>query len=199
MKILKLTALILLVSILAACVTPVSKDRYAQAYEERFQIQNVLPVSIEGFSYQGAIAYPDPWGYSLRYEYGENHMVYSDIYIYPVPSEMAKYNQNEIVNGMTNAALREIDLLKQRGAYSEFEVVGTTTTHLLGEYLKRVDIYLVKHNLASYSLLFLTEKDGKLIKARMTMPDNEANRNNVTWQKFINEIFSIIIENIDKA
>ena len=199
MKISKLICLIFLVSVLTACTAPVSKDQYGLVHGEHFQILDVLPNNIEGFLYQGSTTYPDPWGYSLRYTYSKSNMVYSDIYIYPVPEEARKYSQKEIVNGMTDAALSEIELVKKRGAYSEFEIIEKSTSRLLGDYLTRVDIYLVKHNLASYSLLFLTERDGKLIKARMTMPDNEFNRNSVTWQKFIYKVFSNILENIEKA
>ena len=199
MKLVKYAYLSLLVSMLAACATPARKAQPGLVHGDHVKLLDVLPDNIEGFLYQDSTTYPDPWGYSLRYAYSENSRVYSDIYIYPVPKEMREYSQEEIVNGMTNAALREIELVKQRGAYSEFQIIEADASHMLGEYLTRVEMYLVKNNLASYSLLFLTERDGRLIKVRMTMPDNESNRKSATWQKFINTILSGILKNIEKA
>lgn len=158
-----------------------------------------LPAKLEGFSYENSTTYPAPWGYSLRYGKNTTHRTYSDIYIYPIPKEANGYKHEEIVYGITKEALREIEYAKEKGAYSEFKVISKGTFYLNGKLATRVEIFLVRNNLSSYSLLYVTESEGKLIKARMTMPDNESNRNNESWNKFIDKVFSIILSNIEKA
>ncbi len=190
---------IILVALLAACSTTTKNAQLGAINGEKLEILDALPREIEGFIYRGAKSYPDPWGYSLRYQLERNQLTYSDVFIYPVPGEAEGYGQKEVVISMSNQALKEIDIAKEQGLYSKYSVINRRTFEINGNFTIRIDIFLVKSNLESYSLLFLTESNGKLIKVRMTMADNESNRNNTAWQKFAVKVITTIFNNIEKA
>jgi hypothetical protein len=198
-KLISSIMLLVLVAILTACTPPTRESREDVAGSERYPILEVLPRHIEGFSYKGMRVYPDPWGYSLRYGNDSNQGVYADIYLYPVPQELRGREQEDIVMNKTNEALEEIDYFKRKGVYSAFEVISRDAFEILGNKTSEVEIQLVRDNLALYSLLFVTESKGKLIKARMTMPNNEANNGSEAWKRFVESVFTVILNNIDKA
>lgn len=192
-------ALLCIVVLMAGCSTPTKQASNGITHGKHYPIMEVLPDSIEGFSYVGSATYPQPWGYSLRYRSGASRWTHSDIYIYPAPKADKPQSHQELVVGMTRQALEEIDYAKQRGAYSSFQILDQRKFTLNGKMATRIDMVLVKDNLVSYSLLYVTESQGKLLKVRMTMPDNEANRNNARWQRFAETVFNTIMANMDKA
>ena len=163
------------------------------------EILQVLPAEIDGFAYQSAKTYPTPWGYSLRYRLIDNPLVYADVFVYPVPRKIENLDHTERVKAMTDQALVEIRSATEQGDYSEVRLLDGQEFRILSAYTTRIDLYLVKDNLESFSLLFLTESNDKLLKVRMTMPDNYSNRNNENWQRFVESAFTVILENIDKA
>lgn len=167
--------------------------------DETYEILQVLPKTIEGFNYVNAHTYPEPWGYSLRYVYQGNQQIHSDIYIYPVPEGALKYQHKDIVAGMTSQALREIEIAMNKGMYSDFNIINKRAFKIQDNITTRVDVQLVRNNWEMFSLLFVTERNGTVLKARMTMPYNELNKNNEAWQKFVEQAFSIILGNLDKA
>jgi hypothetical protein len=199
MKISNLVTLVILAIALASCASPNNQRPDQVTHGEHYPILDVLPRRIEGFTYEGSSTYPDPLGYSLRYQNDNNLHAFADIYLYPAPPGAASFTHEEIVVGVTNEALQEIDYFKQRGLYSEFKIISSGTFEIQGKTVSRVEIHLVKNNLVLYSLLYVTESDGKLIKARMSMPNNDANRTNEAWTRFIKSAFATIINNIDKA
>lgn len=199
MKLFYKTLFIILIITSSACTVPVRQSQNKVTHDEHYVILDVLSKQVDGFSYEGSTTYPAPWGYSLRYRNNESKRTYADIYIYPVPREAVDYKHKDIVFSITNDALHEIDYAKERGVYSKFNVISKGTFEILDNVATKVEISLVKDNLVSYSLLFVTESSGKIIKARMTMPDNELNRNNEAWNKFVAKTFSIILKNIEKA
>lgn len=189
----KLMLLFVAAIFLGACSTASVK-----APEKEPEIVSVLPRMIEGYSYMGSYVYPkEEYGYSIRYTLGSNN--HADIYIYPVPEQLKKFSHNDIVFGMTGNAISEIALAQEKGFYHEFEILNKSAADNAGLILSKVEAKLVKNNLVSYTILYLTENGGKLIKARITMPDNEGNRSNNKWDDFIGEIFGFILSNIDKA
>jgi len=163
------------------------------------EILQVLPAEIDGFAYQGAKTYPSPWGYSLRYRLVDNPLVYADVFVYPVPQKIENLGHTERVKAMTDEAILEIRSAAEQGAYSEARLLDGQEFRILSAYTTRIDLFLVKENLESFSLLFMTESNDRLLKVRMTMPDGYSNRNNDNWQRFVESVFSVILENIDKA
>lgn len=184
---------------LTACSTPVKKSQNDISHGKHYAILDILPKEIEGFSFVDTKTYPDPLGYSLRYRNNKNQLTYADIYIYPIPKEAIGLSHKELVLLATKLAFRDIEYVKKKGSYSRYDIISNDSFGLLGKTTVHAEISILKDNLVLYSLLYVTESNGKWIKARLTMPDNEANRNNETWHKFVTETFSIILQNIENA
>lgn len=168
----------------------------SESREETIALLTEVPHSAHGFLYTGLQTYPEPWGYSLRYQHHQLSHTHADIYIYPVPESINLQSHKRVILEMATQSLQEIDFATQQGSYSEYQLLRNSSFELEGHFVTRSDLFLVRQNLAVYSMLFLTEKEGRLIKARITVPDNEANRNDPQWQAFVEEIFTAIIENI---
>jgi hypothetical protein len=187
------------VVLLTACATPSKINSATESSENTFSIVAVLPSNIEGFVFQSVKKYPDPWGYSLRYEFEANNITYADVYIYPVQKGEEGRSHENIVDTMYNQSIAEIRYATQQGGYSEYSIIKNKSFRVSARKVIRADVFLVKNNLESYSLVFVTESNSKLMKVRMTMTDNESNRKNDNWQRFVESIYAIIINNIDKA
>lgn len=191
----RLLTLTFLLGLLSACATtpPAESEE-----DEQPELIAMLPKQLEGYSYGGFHIYPEAaYGYAVRYLHSAHH--HADIYVYPVPDSIKHLSHKDIVLGMTYHTKQEIELAQEQGLYLNYQVIqeraydnnGTITTKIEGEYLK--------NNLAAYTLVYLTESSGKLVKARITMPDNEANRDNPQWDNFISQLFSFVLKHIDKA
>lgn len=188
-----------LAALLAGCVATSGGTRTPSASYKKIEIVHHVPEESHGFVYQSIKAYPDPWGYSMRYKYKTSEWIHSDIYVYPVPAGTAGHTSEDITKEMAKQALEEIDLATEKGFYANNKVLGSKEFYLKGQYINRTELYVLRQNLETFSLLFITEVQGKLIKARVTMPDNPANRNSERWQRFVSDVFAAIIDNIDKA
>ena len=116
-----------------------------------------------------------------------------------MPEGALKYQHKDIVAGMTSQALREIEIAMNKGMYSDFNIINKRAFKIQDNIITRVDVQLVRNNWEMFSLLFVTEHNGTVLKARMTMAYNELNKNNEAWQKFVEQAFSIILGNLDKA
>ncbi len=188
---------LLLTALLTICVSACSTVSVKNPTEEP-EIISILPKMVEGYSYVGTHVYPsEEYGYSVRYTLSSKN--YADIYIYPVPEQVKEYPHKDIVFGMTGHAVSEIELAQEKGLYHGFEVLDKSAFDNSGIIFSKVEAKLIKDNLVSYTILYITENSSKLIKARITMPDNERNRSNKRWDNFIGEIFGFIISNINKA
>lgn len=180
---------------------PVSLKAESQRYSSKGKphILELIPKNVEGFRYVDYYEYPEPYGYSLRYLYEKNNMVHSDVYLYPSGIDSKLYSHKEIVLGMTDILMNEFDITVKKGMYSEFRAIKSSSFSVLDKIVTRNDLYLVRDNLETYSLLFLTESNGRMIKIRMSMPNNTHNRKSTNWQKFANQIIRFILENIEKT
>ncbi len=194
----RLSAIVLIPLLLTTgCKTHNTKSE-AQLFElSNPLIMEILPEQIDDFHYMGTHYYPEPWGYSLRYQYKHSYSIYSDIYIYPTPEAIKGDPHKDVVTRMSLQAIREIEHAQEKGMYSEFEIISSASYEQGSSIVSRADIYLVKDNMESYSLIYLTEYKGKIIKARFVMPDSDSNRNQEAWQSFVQTIFSTIKQNID--
>lgn len=155
-------------------------------------ILEVIPKEIEGFFYSKTHKYPYPLGYSLRYYDNINQLIYADIYIFPIDDSLEEYNIKDKIDIMTEWSLKDIFKFKEQGKYTKFDIIHNTNLNINGRYTSKVSINLVKKNLELYSLLFVTKSNNKFIKARITMPNNEAHRKDPRWQKFVEKIFTEI-------
>ncbi len=163
------------------------------------EILQRLPSNIDGFLYRGARNYPASLGYSLRYRHGEIPDVDAEVLVSPVPQEAVAYSHIERVDLMSMRALREIQTARARGVYADYSIIRSGSFEIDGSYATRTDIALLRDEFASVALLFLTEREGRLLTLRMTMPDNYSNRHHDNWQQFAETVFGLILENIERG
>lgn len=199
MNILRILGLLSMALSLVACAVTGEKDASTQGQERHYAIVEVLPQSIEGFHYGGSATYPDPWGYSLRYRSEERGNIHADIYLYAVPPESRAGGREAIIDATLDGALQEITYVMEQGEYSEVKVLGRDKITVGDHPVGRVALYLVRNNLAVFSLIYVTESEGRLLKVRMSMPDNKANRGSGKWDLFVREAFTVILANMDKV
>ncbi|MFT6642163.1 MAG: hypothetical protein ACJAUZ_003167, partial [Flavobacteriaceae bacterium] len=73
-------------------------------------------------------------------------------------------------------------------------------THAQGlRTVARVQATYLRQNLASYTLVYQTEYNGTLLKIRVTMPDNESNRDSREWDLFTDTVFQSVISELDST
>lgn len=169
-----------------------------KGFVKEAEIIPLLPRVLEGYEYLDVYVYPsEEYGYSIRYVYDAHN--YADIYIYPVPEQVKDLGHKDIVYGMTGHAVSEIELAKEKGLYQDFEILNERAFDSAGAISSKVSARLRKKGRDMYTILYLTENSDKLIKARITMPDNTSNRANTAWDLFVSKLFGFIVDNIDKA
>ncbi len=161
-------------------------------------IVTLLPEDIGAFHYQGFYKYPEPdMGYSIRYQLANGG--YADVYVYPVPTQLRHHQQPAIIRIMTGAALKEIEYYALRGDYADFGVLTKSMLDVAGQPVARVDGTYSSDNLNLYTLVYLTEHSAKLLKVRLTVLDNFANRESLEWDNFVRTLFDLLVRNIEKA
>lgn len=193
MTTLRFTPILLLLLLLSACSVSPQNEQIKKPTRDIVSVNALqqLPKKIGSFSYIGTRLYPKPWGASSRYIYTTNK-IFADVYSYPVPKEAISFSHKNRVIGMTKQAIDEISGLTKLGKYSKFEILNKSTFQQQGRTSKRIDTSIVKDGIALYSLIFLSENKGRLLKIRMSMPDSKSNRANKSWQKFAEKVFSAL-------
>src|SRR5690606_30778517 len=128
--------------------------------------------------------YGDELGYSLRYIKNNENSHYADIYVWGTPPQIANYTHREIVYAVTTAAVQDIHTIAEEGYYREIELLERLA---YGEetILTMHKISMKKDNLAVLSFLYVSEYKGNLLKARISMPDNEFNRSREDIHAFV--------------
>jgi len=126
----------------------------------------------------------DGSGYSIRYSNPRKQRV-ADLYIYEVAEENASLEHSDLVVGSTRATMDAISAAAQQGHYDNYNVIHAAT-HSQGV------------RMASYTLVYQTEHNGTLLKIRVTMPDNDSNRESTEWDEFTDTLFLAVVEELDK-
>jgi hypothetical protein len=156
-----------------------------------------LPKTVESFDMQGFKYFNDGSGYSIRYS-NERKQRLADLYIYDVADENASLDHKQLVLGSTRAPMDAIGAAAEQGHYANYNVLDAAT-HAQGlRTVARVQATYLRQNLASYTLVYQTEHKGTLLKIRVTMPDNDSNRNSNEWDLFTNTVFQSVISELDK-
>lgn len=156
-----------------------------------------LPKTVESFDMQGFKYFNDGSGYSIRYS-NERKQRLADLYIYDVADENASLDHKQLVLGSTRATMDAIGAAAEQGHYANYNVLDAAT-HAQGlRTVARVQATYLRQNLASYTLVYQTEHKGTLLKIRVTMPDNDSNRNSNEWDLFTNTVFQSVISELDK-
>ena len=193
--------MVLAVLILSACSTikSTSTSNFPDSANEQPGIVELLPKELHNYSYVGQHNYGGNLGYSLRYAKSSEYKHYADIYIWPAPKEASEYPHKIVVESVTEASLGDIYAAQEQGAYDNLALLEGLIYDTDGQILTMHKLSMLKGNLKSISYLFVTEYKGKLLKARVTLPDNEANRAREDVQEFVVELINTIIENIASA
>ena len=89
--------------------------------------------------------------------------------------------------------------MQQSGAYSNVVELSNETANVDGLIIVRCKLSMLRENLKIVSYLYVTEHKGKLLKIRITLPDNEINRSREDIENFAIEMFINIMDNIDSA
>jgi hypothetical protein len=175
-----------------ATVTPAEPEAPAEP-----ALISTLPDEMQSFELQGYKFFEDgSGGYSIRYANQRKRRI-ADVYIYPVAEENSKLAHTQLVLGSTRATIQAIGEAARQGLYANFNVINAGT-HAYGmRTVARVQATYLRENLASFTLVYQTEHKGTLVKIRVTMPDNESNRNSNEWDTFAESMFQSVIADLD--
>lgn len=194
----------LLLSLLLISCSQLQTERQSQAAQtpdnqEAEQIEpavaRLLPESYLGFEYAGFYVFPQPeMGYALRYYFSRYN--YADIFVYPVPRSILDNSHRDIVFTMASSTNYEIRRLQASTYQRPFETLDETLLEIDGSLIAKMSGAFLQNNLQSFTLTYLSERDKVLMKARITMPDNERNRQSKTWDNFVTHIFTLISSNL---
>ena len=158
---------------------------------------SALPEQLESFDYQGYRYFDENSdGFTLRYSNLRKQRM-ADVFVYPVAKENEELPHDQLVMGSTRATIQAIGAAVKNGRYANFNVIGAATQPRGFRTVARVEATYLRENLASYTLVYQTEYDGTLVKVRVTMPDNEANRSSQEWDRFAKEIFDTVIAQLE--
>lgn len=197
MPIVRLVALLLPLIFTSACATTVTPAEDPPPQEEPALI-DILPDTLKSFELQGYKYFEDDsGGYSVRYANTHKRRI-ADVYIYPVAEENRTLAHNQLVLGSTKATIEAIGEAARQGHYANFHVINAATQSYGVRTVARVGATYLRQNLASFTLLYQTEYDGTLVKIRITMPDNESNRNNDEWDGFAEDMFARVISQLEQ-
>ena len=156
-----------------------------------------LPKTVESFGLQGYKYFNDGSGYSIRYS-NERKQRIADLYVYEVAEENASLDHEELVFGSTKATMAAISAAAKQGHYANYNVLDAAT-HVMGlRTVARVQATYLRQNLASYTVVYQTEYKGTLLKIRVSMPDNDSNRNSSEWDLFTDIVFDSAITELNK-
>jgi hypothetical protein len=190
---------LLLISLLftnACAALTITPEKTDNTYAPALMLK--LPKTVESFDMQGFKYFNDGSGYSIRYS-NERKQRLADLYIYDVAEENASLDHKQLVLGSTRATMDAISAAAKQGHYANFSVLDAAT-HMQGlRTVARVQATYLRQNLASYTLVYQTEYKGTLMKIRVTMPDNDINRNSGEWDLFTDTVFQSVISELDNT
>lgn len=181
----------------AVSLTPAKSENDPSKLEEPALVR-AMPESVQSFERRGYKFFNDGSGYSIRYA-NERKQRLADLYIYQVADENASLDHEQLVLGSTRATMDAISAAAQQGHYANFNVVDAVTHSQGLRTIARVQATYLRQNLASYTLVYQTEHKGTLLKVRVTMPDNDSNRNSDEWDRFTDTVFKAVIDDLDNT
>lgn len=191
-----LASILIMSSACAANKAPTTAPEEATIPEPTVITQ--LPPEIETFDYMGFKPFSSGAdGYSIRYSNVRKKRI-ADVYVYPVDKKNLEVPHDQLVLGSTRATIQAIGEAVRQGVYANFQVINAGTQNRGVRTVARVQATYLRENLASYTLVYQTEHEGTLLKIRVSMPDNESNRSSTEWDTFAEQMFALIIRDIDE-
>jgi len=163
------------------------------------KLVNLLPEKIHGYEYFDYKKFEGDFGYRLRFikEHDDSHI--ADIFIWPVSTETLKYPHREIVLSVAEGALNDIYNVQDAGVYSNVKVLDGKEYNNNGQIMAMYKLTMLRKNLNSISYLYVTEFGGKYLKLRISLPDNEVNREREDIEPFMLDLLNRIINDIESA
>ena len=201
MAVFRHSLVVLALSFLSACASTnpapnVSGDASQTENKAEPSLIQALPESIGSFDYVNYGYFDDAGdGYQLRYSNQRKRRIAS-VFVYPVDEENKTLEHNQLVLGSTRATMQALGEAVKQGHYVNFNVVDAATKSQGIRTVARVQATYLQENLASYTLVYQTEHEGTFLKIRFTMPDNESNRSSNEWDQFADQIFKLIIDDL---
>ncbi|MEE9335365.1 MAG: hypothetical protein V3U65_14845 [Granulosicoccaceae bacterium] len=192
----KLNLILPTVLMLSGCAV-MAPAKVVTPLQDEPSIISAIPEQLESFDYQGYRYFDENTdGFTLRYSNIGKHRL-ADVFIYPVSKENRALPHDQLVMGSTRATIQAIGSAVKTGQYANFNVIGAATRARGIRTVARVEATYLRENLASYTLVYQTEYEGTLVKVRVSMPDNAANRDSEEWDRFANTLFDTIIGHIE--
>jgi len=157
-----------------------------------------LPKTVESFDLKGAEPFTNSGdGVTVQYANARKQRR-ADVFVYPVAEDNLKLKHPQLVYGSTQATMKAIAQAVQQGIYQNLNVLDAATKANGIRTIARVQATYLRNNLASYTLVYQTEHDGTMVKIRVTMPDNDTNRESREWDRFADQVFAAIGSHLDK-
>lgn len=157
-----------------------------------------LPKTVESFEMEGAQAFDTGGdGVNVRYTNARKNRR-ADVFVYPVAEKNQSLVHSDLVMGSTQATMQAISQAVQQGVYQNLNVIDAATRVTGLRTVARVQATYLRNNLASYTLVYQTEHDGTMLKIRMTMPDNNPNRESREWDRFANQVLEAVTTRLDQ-
>ena len=201
MAVFRHSLVVLALSFLSACAsTNPARDSSGDTPGTEDQAEpsliQTLPESIESFDYVNYRYFDDTGdGYQLRYSTQRKRRIAS-VFVYPVDEVNKTLEHNQLVLGSTRATMQALGEAVKQGHYVNFNVMDAATKSQGIRTVARVQATYLQENLASYTLVYQTEHEGTFLKIRFTMPDNESNRSSREWDQFADQMFKLIIDDL---
>jgi len=182
--------------VLSACAAT-APNKVTTPLQDEPSVISAMPDQLESFNYQGYRYFDETSdGFTMRYSNMGKHRL-ADVFVYPVAKENQSLPHDQLVMGSTRATIEAIGSAVKTGQYANFNVIGAATRARGIRTIARVEATYLRENLASYTLVYQTEYDGTLVKVRISMPDNEANRVSKEWDRFASSLFDTVIGHIE--
>jgi len=197
--------LTLIATMISACAstqaTPDAADKLAKNEKKgplpHAELVASLPKTVETFDLAGAREFSTSGeGVTVQYVNARKHR-HADVFLYPVAEENRELKHPDLVYGSTQATMRAIAQAVQQGIYKNLSVLDAATKANGLRTIARVQATYLRNNLASYTLVYQTEHDGMMVKIRVTMPDNDTNRESREWDRFADQIFRAVGKQLD--
>ncbi len=160
----------------------------------------VIDVEPQQYRYIALQEYGGELGYSLRYSKQTEQNHFADVYIWPVHQQLNDFSHKDIVYAMSNSAEQDIYTAEKYGAYSNVKLLDRSEQFMTDDMMvTRQRFTFIRNHLLTLSFLYLTEYQGKVLKIRLSLADNEFNQTRKDIDTFALSLFEQIIENFHLA
>jgi len=188
----KTLTLLGLLIFLSACVSTSTKKSNLSEAQAEPEIVQYLSKEIVDYHYFGHHAFDDGLGYTLRYvkPYQEGHFV--DVYVGPIASKVSHLSHQELVAGYTSASLQDIYTAAEQGIYSDLKLISKSHYDNDGQRVSVHKLTMRQDERHVFSYLFVSEYNGSLLTANVTLDKIPRNENRPNIKNFVSAIFTEI-------